>query len=174
VEDIGTVARSVSAVFAQGNWNVIESAFNRTAPMELWKAATSLGTGSTISGSSLGGTSRLLLGAYNNATDTGEQAGYFMNGDMGEVLIYTTELVQADRESIEGYLHWRWGLQGDLPPAHPYKSQPPGYVAPVVSAGADGPDDIRARNRLQDVLARQRDDEDVIETVCRTLPFLCH
>jgi hypothetical protein len=26
---------------------------------------------------------------------------------------------------VEGYLAWKWGLQGNLPPNHPYKLFPP-------------------------------------------------
>jgi hypothetical protein len=34
---------------------------------------------------------------------------------------YTT----ADRELLEGYLAWKWGLEGNLPAGHPYKSAAP-------------------------------------------------
>jgi hypothetical protein len=29
------------------------------------------------------------------------------------------------REKIEGYLAWKWGLEGNLPIGHPYKSAAP-------------------------------------------------
>jgi hypothetical protein len=36
---------------------------------------------------------------------------------------YTT----ADLQNVEAYLAWRWGLQGNLPSGHPYKSVPPSF-----------------------------------------------
>ena len=31
----------------------------------------------------------------------------------------------TDRQLVEGYLAWRWGLEGNLPAGHPYKSAAP-------------------------------------------------
>lgn len=42
-----------------------------------------------------------------------------------ELVIYDDALSQANREIVEGYLAFRWGLEGLLPIAHPYKSNPP-------------------------------------------------
>jgi hypothetical protein len=41
-------------------------------------------------------------------------------GNMGEVLIYSGILSTAQRQTVEGYLAWKWGLQGLLPVTHPY------------------------------------------------------
>jgi hypothetical protein len=65
-----------------------------------------------------------------------------MNGYLYEVLVYSQALSVSDRQKIEGYLAWKWGLQGSLPANHPYKSAPPGtsYGPPysLASAGAVG------------------------------------
>ena len=42
-----------------------------------------------------------------------------------EILAYNTVLSTTDREKIEGYLAWKWGLQTNLPAAHPYLSAAP-------------------------------------------------
>ena len=42
-----------------------------------------------------------------------------------EILAYNTVLSTTDREKIEGYLAWKWGLQANLPAAHPYLSAAP-------------------------------------------------
>jgi hypothetical protein len=52
----------------------------------------------------------------------GNPAGVFFGGDIGEIVISYTA---ADREKFEGYLAWKWGLQGNLPANHPYKNGPP-------------------------------------------------
>lgn len=51
------------------------------------------------------------------------------------------------RQRLEGYCAWKWGLQGLLPPGHPYQSAPPttagatvdlaGGVVPAVALAAD-------------------------------------
>ena len=46
-------------------------------------------------------------------------------GDLGEVVIYSTALTTAQHQQVEGYLAWKWGLQGSLPATHPYKLFPP-------------------------------------------------
>jgi hypothetical protein len=46
--------------------------------------------------------------------------------NIGEILIYNTILSAAQRQAIEGYLAWKWGLQVNLPANHPFKNVPPG------------------------------------------------
>jgi hypothetical protein len=54
-----------------------------------------------------------------------------MNGWIAEVYFTNAKQTTADRQKNEGYLAWKWGLQGNLDPTHPYKSAAP-YVAPVI------------------------------------------
>ena len=49
----------------------------------------------------------------------GVLADYF-SGTINEVIVYSTVLTDADRQQVEGYLAWKWGLQGSLPTTHPY------------------------------------------------------
>ena len=53
------------------------------------------------------------------------------NGYIGEILTYNTQLGTTDRQKVEGYLAWRWGLQASLPSGHPYLSAAPGAFAPT-------------------------------------------
>jgi sugar lactone lactonase YvrE len=39
--------------------------------------------------------------------------------DYAEILVYMGEITTAQRQSIEGYLAWKWGLQDSLPINHP-------------------------------------------------------
>jgi hypothetical protein len=51
--------------------------------------------------------------------------GYYRNfyyGYMAEILVFSNVLTVADRQRIEGYLAWKWGLQSQLPTLHPYAS----------------------------------------------------
>lgn len=49
-------------------------------------------------------------------------------GRIGEILVYTQPLSTQDRQTVEGYLAWKWGLQGNLPTTHPYRYNNPGIV----------------------------------------------
>lgn len=46
-------------------------------------------------------------------------------GLIKEILIYNVVLTTAQTQQVEGYLAWKWGIQGSLPSAHPYKSVSP-------------------------------------------------
>jgi hypothetical protein len=48
----------------------------------------------------------------------------FLDGSIAEIVI--THTVDAtERQKIEGYLAWKWGLESLLPGGHPYESAPP-------------------------------------------------
>lgn len=47
------------------------------------------------------------------------------HGNIGEILAYDERLNIGDRQQIEGYLAWKWGLESQLPIGHPYKNSPP-------------------------------------------------
>ena len=87
-----------------------------------------------------------LLDAFNFATPTDPSSGiltgvyYADNGtaiyigtradsvtkltaSVAEVIVYSTTPSDPQRQNIEGYLAWKWGLQ--LPASHPYKNYPP-------------------------------------------------
>ena len=72
------------------------------------------------------------------AATTGSSGGslassyvYYIGGGPGfigyiyEVIMYNSSLNRAQQQQVEGYLAWKWGLQGTLPASHPYKMFPP-------------------------------------------------
>lgn len=66
------------------------------------------------------GNGQIDLGRQFNSTSLGLYIGY-----VGEVVLYAKALSATERQQIEGYLAWRWGLQANLPSGHPYASAPP-------------------------------------------------
>jgi len=50
----------------------------------------------------------------------------YLDADLGEFVILSTAAPpQDDVDKIEGYLAWKWGLEGNLPSGHPYESAAP-------------------------------------------------
>lgn len=47
------------------------------------------------------------------------------NGEVWEILIFTSFLSQSETELIEGYAAWKWGINSSLPIGHPYYSAAP-------------------------------------------------
>ena len=47
-----------------------------------------------------------------------------------EIVLTHSTMTPADRQRLEGYLAWKWNLVGNLPAAHPYKTQPPFVIDP--------------------------------------------
>jgi hypothetical protein len=51
--------------------------------------------------------------------------GNRLNGSIAEAVVYTAQLNTTDRQEVEGYLAWKWGLQTELPGIHPYRNSAP-------------------------------------------------
>ena len=56
-------------------------------------------------------------------------------GYVYEVLIYNTSVTNTQREQVEGYLAWKWGLQANLPSNHPYRNVAPNSAGLVYPTG---------------------------------------
>ena len=51
------------------------------------------------------------------------------SGYMGDLFVSTSSsFTDNSRQAIEGYLAWKYGIQGSLPAGHPYKSTAPGPI----------------------------------------------
>ena len=74
---------------------------------------------------------KLTLGAQN-----GNPEGNGLNGQIGEFVVASNDITTEDKQKLEGYTAWKWGLQENLPVGHPYKS-----AAPTVT-------DVEFRNKL--------------------------
>lgn len=46
-------------------------------------------------------------------------------GDSSEIVVVAGNLSSLDRQKMEGYLAWKWGIVANLPSDHPYKTFPP-------------------------------------------------
>jgi hypothetical protein len=61
-------------------------------------------------------------------TKAGAGAGsllYYFGGNIYEIIVFNGVLSTSQRQQIEGYLAWKWGLTTNLPVTSPYKSIKP-------------------------------------------------
>jgi hypothetical protein len=75
-----------------------------------------------------GGTTTTATGTNSSTITTGLQTirigrsdvGENCNSFIGEIVYYNRVLTTFERQELEGYLAWKWGLQASLPSTHPY------------------------------------------------------
>lgn len=65
-------------------------------------------------------------------------SGGAFQGYVGEIIAYPSGLSDSDRQKVEGYLAWKWGIQDQLPNSQPYKNAPPIALAAPVITGITG------------------------------------
>ena len=85
------------------------------------------GTNHTIymngtAGTSVSSTGSFGYSNYEVGTSFGEESLVPLNGSIGEVITFNRALSTTERQQVEGYLAWKWGLAGSLPATHPYRS----------------------------------------------------
>ena len=117
IED-GTNAQATFAFNPATQFNVYSTQNNRTSFNRNF-ANGRLGAASSYTQipSNLSNTDKLYVAAYPNNTGLSPQAGYYLNGDIGEILVYFANLSDAQRQQIEGYLARKWGVS--LVSTHP-------------------------------------------------------
>lgn len=86
------------------------------------------GTAFTTSGTTVTGANTSATIAHIGTLNVGSPN---LNGVIYEILYYNSTLSTNQRQLIEGYLAWKWGLQGSLPSNHPFRNAPPGLTMPT-------------------------------------------
>lgn len=79
---------------------------------------------------------KLGVGCQGNGANIGANSTF---GTIAEVVMTKGQLADADRQRLEGYLAWQWGLQANLPSGHPYAN-----AAPTVTTA----DPVTTRRRI--------------------------
>lgn len=107
-------------------WVILSATYNRTAGSTATFAVN--GTPYTISGigtSAPDNTNGFKIGIWNS--------DYASNTvmDVAEACVFTRDLSTVERQKVEGYMAWKWGIQADLSSGHPYRSA---NVVPTVSS----------------------------------------
>jgi hypothetical protein len=58
-------------------------------------------------------------------------------GNIGEIIVYGSNISASDRQDLEGYLAWKWGLRTSLPTTHPFRTLLPATPVFVPTALAN-------------------------------------
>ena len=77
------------------------------------------GTPATTGSSGNFGVSSYAIGVSNNTSDSP------FYGFISEIIVYNTALTLSQRQQVEGYLAWKWGVQSSMPSTHPFKKFKP-------------------------------------------------
>jgi hypothetical protein len=111
-------------------WNVASYAAS-TIPNAVRSLATGVFTGSNGT-TSVNGASQTAASnfSYSGTGGTNIGAGLvplgYYAGTINEIVVYNTALTTTQREQLEGYLAWKWGISSRLPtPSHPYRTFKP-------------------------------------------------
>lgn len=108
-----TVADSVPA----GSFQLFGFSFDSGFDFSFYRNGTLIGTDTTGSQDAAATASAFRLGAAKDA-DT-----KFI-GDVAEFIVCSAILSATERQMIEGYLAWKYGLEANLPSDHPYRNTP--------------------------------------------------
>ena len=71
----------------------------------------------------VGSANRYAIGNSIFATPGANGDSY--NGSVYEVIVYNTAMTDAERQAVEGYLAWKWGLNASLPTTHAFPLMKP-------------------------------------------------
>jgi hypothetical protein len=74
----------------------------------------------TVSSAGTGQSGNFNITSYGLGVNTNTGDYFALNGYYGEVMYFNVQLSDTNRQKIEGYLAWKWGLQASLPVGHPY------------------------------------------------------
>jgi len=75
---------------------------------------------STIASTGARSTTNIKIGSIQTLP-----AGYYFTGTIYEIVCYTRFLNINERQQVEGYLAWKWGLRSSLSADHPCRNIPP-------------------------------------------------
>ena len=87
-------------------------------------------TGATLSSARTNTASGFAIGGYWNGANYSQtgSASSSATASISEILVYNTVLTATQRQQVEGYLAWKWGLQASLPGGHLYLSANPSAI----------------------------------------------
>jgi hypothetical protein len=95
--------------------------WNRST-LGLIQNGSSIASGTQVNSTNLNTTFPFLVGAYNNGSGgVPPAANLYFNGYMMEIIMYLGTITTSQRQQVEGYLAWKWGIQNSLVSSHSFR-----------------------------------------------------
>jgi hypothetical protein len=122
-DSYASVSSSTDSLANRGNpWIRVAQRAYSAGVANHWTNGTQDMTNQTFAGQTAGFTSdteslRTVLFAGADRLPSGSQ--------LSEIVLTHSTMTNDDRQKLEGYLAWKWGLEANLPSGHPYESAPP-------------------------------------------------
>jgi len=107
----GKATAAVLQPLTKGSYHIVSLVFTSTPSATAFYDGTKVGTFTPASATF--NFTKFSLGRHINT-------GNPLNGVINESLAFTSALTTTQRQQMEGYLAWKWGLQTSLPTTHPY------------------------------------------------------
>ena len=117
IVNLATIASSISYPIG----SLVVNSFVEGATDQWWINGSSAGTSAVEPSPNLS-SCIVEVGDYFNDS---RNSRFGLLGDFAELIIVSSTLATSLRQRFEGYLHWRWGLQANLPNDHPFKNAAP-------------------------------------------------
>lgn len=118
--DIYTAGAIFDGTANNNTFALISNVMTGTSTNAGWVNGTSFSTtnNTSLSTKNIGATG--TVAGFVGAGRLSSNIQYFLSGDIAEILIFSGALATTQRQQVEGYLAWKWGLQTLLPTTHPY------------------------------------------------------
>ena len=111
-----------TTVISRGSWFILSIGYNSTGTVAVNYAINGTVRSTSVYSGSGGSWANPPLPLY----ISGNYGGYsFGTTQIAEVIHYNVSITSGQRQQLEGYLAWKWGIQANLPATHPYKTYPP-------------------------------------------------
>ena len=115
--------------YRNGNYPSVTFGYSTPTLLSTWYdgANANISANGALTPSSSGSSGNFSISSYAVAANTnlGDIGAASFYGYISEIIVYNVSLTTAQRQTVEGYLAWKWGLQANLPTTHPFASYPP-------------------------------------------------
>lgn len=122
-------AKNAAIAHASKAWRIHQAEHNWTAQTVALRLDG--GTATTTNTAQGSGTTSATNSTEVAIGGTVGTSGQFSATGVAELIVLGYIPTTDERQRIEGYLAWKWGLQGNLPSDHPYKSAAPTGTTPA-------------------------------------------
>ena len=103
---------------------LLTGTYNRSTILAIENGTTRTTTTYTNAGDNITSTYPLFVACYPDGTGS-PVSGLYFGGQIMELIVYIGTVSSIQRQQIEGYLAWKWGLSSNLPTSQPFRTIPP-------------------------------------------------